>query len=104
MLVEDGGHEEEDGVAEEPQEASLQRTGGRARDELRVCTRFSGGCVSLPCYLGEAEVEVSLQGAPLSGDDLVEDGGQQQGEDYPESHEEETCQTLLGVVAVMFAL
>lgn len=55
-------------------------------------------------YLSEGEVEVSLQGAPLSGDDLVEDGGQQQGQAHPQSDEEETCQTLLGVVAVMFAL
>lgn len=55
-------------------------------------------------YLGEAEVEVPLQGAPLSGGDLVEDRGQQEGQDHSQSHEEETRQTLLGVVAVMFAL
>lgn len=55
-------------------------------------------------YLGEAEVEVSLQGAPLSGGDLVEDRGQQEGKDHSQSHEEETCETLLGVVAVMLTL
>lgn len=54
--------------------------------------------------LGEAEVEVSLQGAPLSGDDLVEDGGQQEGQAHSQSYEEEACQTLLGVIAVMVAL
>lgn len=52
-------------------------------------------------YFGEAEVEVSLQGAPLGGDDLVEDGGQQEGEQHSERHEEEPCQALLGVVAVV---
>lgn len=55
-------------------------------------------------YLGEAQVEVSLQGAPLSGDDLVEDRGQQESHDHPQSHEEEPRQTLLGVVAVMLTL
>lgn len=55
-------------------------------------------------YLGEAQVEVSLQGAPLGGDDLVEDRGQQESHDHPQSHEEEPCQTLLGVVAVMLTL
>lgn len=55
-------------------------------------------------HLSEAEVEVSLQGAPLGGDDLVEDGGQQEGQDHSQSHEEEPRQILLGVVAVMFTL
>lgn len=32
-------------------------------------------------YLGEAEVEVSLEGAPLCTDDGVEHRGQQQGQD-----------------------
>lgn len=55
-------------------------------------------------YLGEAEVEVPLQGAPLRGDDLVEDGGQQQGQDHPQTHQEETRQVLLDEVAVMTPL
>lgn len=55
-------------------------------------------------YLGEAEVEVSLQCASLSGDDLVEDRGQQEGQTHSQSHEEETCQALLSMVAVMFTL
>lgn len=55
-------------------------------------------------YLGEAEVEVSLQGAPLGGDDLVEDGGQQEGQAHSQSHEEETGHTLLGVIAVVLTL
>lgn len=38
-------------------------------------------------YLGKAEVEVSLQGASLSGDDLVEDRGQQEGQTHSQSHE-----------------
>lgn len=55
-------------------------------------------------YLGETEVEVSFQGAPFGGDDLVEDRGQQDSQAHSQSHEEDTCQTLLGVVAVMFTV
>lgn len=105
VLVEDRRHEEEDGVAEEPQEASLQRTQRRPRDHRMTCGSISI-CLECNCaaYFGEAEVEVSLQGAPLSGGDLVEDRGQQEGQHHSQSHEEEPCQTLLGVVAVMLAL
>lgn len=113
VVVEDRGHEEEDGMAEEPQAASLQRTRGRPRDHLTNCRLSICWCVCVwggetlvigAVYLGEAEVKVPLQGAPLSGGDLVEDRGQQEGQDHSQSHEEETRQTLLGVVAVMFAL
>lgn len=55
-------------------------------------------------YFGETEVKVSLQGTPLSGDDLVKDWGQQEGEHHSQSHEEESSQALLGVVAVVLAL
>lgn len=60
--------------------------------------------MSCAAYFGKAEVEVPLQGAPLSGDDLVKDGGQQEGQQHFQSHEEEPCQTLLGVVAVVLGL
>lgn len=54
--------------------------------------------------LGEAEVEVSLQGAPLGGDDLVEDWGQQEGQGHPQGDEEEAGNAALAVVAVMFTI
>ena len=77
-------------------------------DHHLMQTGVSLGHISLLCiymsYLGEAQVEVSLQGAPLSGDDLVEDGGQQEGEDHPEKHEEQSGDTLLDVEAVMLTL
>lgn len=108
VLVEDNRHEKEDRVAEEPQEASLWKIQGKPHDHLMNCRQVfvwlevqSVHCV---VYLGEAQVEVSLQGAPLSGDDLVEDRGQQESHDHPQSHEEEPRQTLLGVVAVMLTL
>jgi len=103
VLVEDGRQEEEDGVTKEPQEASLRKTQGGC-DHLE--TRGGGGgywCVC-GCHLGEAEVEVSLQGAPLGGDDLVEHRGQQQGQAHFQGYEQEAGQTLLGVVAVMLTL
>lgn len=62
----------------------------------------SPGCTA--AYLGEAEVEVPLQSAPLGGDDLIKDRGQQERQQDPEGHEEESCQTLLRVVAVVLAL
>ncbi len=76
VLVEYYRCEEEDGMAEEPQEASLQGSQERPCDLLMKCQqilihldRIFVCCV---VYLGEAEIEVSLQGTPLSGDDLVE--------------------------------
>lgn len=55
-------------------------------------------------YLSKAQVEVSLQGAPLSGDDLVEDRGQQEGEAHSQDDEEDAGQAPLDVVAVVFTL
>lgn len=60
--------------------------------------RFTGVGV---IYLGKAEVKVSLQGAPLRWCDLVEDGGQQEGQDHSKHHEEDPRHALLGVVAVV---
>lgn len=74
-------------------------------DDLQVNISWEfGRSVSVIVYFGETEVEVSLQGTPLSGDDLVKDWGQQEGEHHSQSHEEEPSQTLLGVVAVVLAL
>lgn len=88
VVVEDHRHEDEDGVTKEPQEAALWR-----EDNLEVRrlsgSEAAGGAQS--CYLSKAEVEVSLQGAPLCGDDLAEDGGQQEGQRHSQSQEEETC-------------
>lgn len=36
--------------------------------------------VQVAAYFGEAEVEVPLQSAPFSGDDLIKDRGQQEGQ------------------------
>jgi len=85
-------------MTEEPQEAALQRA------EMRHTVFMSSGCCAQSRYLSETEVEVSLQGAPLGGNDLVEDGGQQEGQAHSQSYEEDTCQTPLGVVAVMLTL
>lgn len=111
VLVEDGRREEEDGVAEEPQEASLHRTQRRVHDHPQVILFILGGHAygggwerRAVFYLGEAQEEVPLQGAPLSGDDLVQDRGQQESQHHPQSHEEEPRQALLGVVAVVLAL
>lgn len=68
------------------------------------CINVGSVLVRGAAYFGEAEVEVPLQSAPFSGDDLVKDRGQQKGQQDSERHEEESSQTLLWVVAVMFTL
>lgn len=45
--------------------------------EQQVIVYVQGVVVQDTAYFGKAEVEVPLQCAPLSGDDLVQDRGQQ---------------------------
>lgn len=108
VLVEDDWCEEKDGVTEKPQEASLDKTQRRlhtwALHQQRGGSSVEGVLVRAAAYFGEAEVEVPLQSAPFSGDDLVKDRGQQEGQQDSERHEEESSQTLLWVVAVMLTL
>lgn len=52
-------------------------------------------------YFGEAQVEVPLESAPLGGDDLIEDGGQQECQEDSKGHKKESSQALLCVVTVM---
>lgn len=52
-------------------------------------------------YFGEAEVEVPLKSASLSGDDLIKDRGQQECQQDSKGHKKVPSQTLLCVVAVM---
>lgn len=81
VLVEDDGREEEDGMAEKPQEASLHTIQWRVHTWAFHQQRGGSGTVSVimqgASYFGEAEVEVPLKSASLSGDDLVKDRGQQ---------------------------
>lgn len=76
VLVKDGRHEEEDWVTEEPEDGAL----------------------------GEAEVEVSLECAPLGGGDGVEDRGEQQSEDDPQSKEQQASGALLTMKTVMIGV
>lgn len=104
VLVEDDRCEEEDGVAEKPQEASLQDTMKSTHMSISPAAGDSGMesvIMQGAAYFGEAEVEVPLKSASLSGDDLVKDRGQQECQQDSKGHKKEPSQTLLCVVAVM---
>ena len=70
----------------------------RVRVCVCVCV-FERECVR--AHLGEAEVEVPLQRAPLRGDDLVEDRGQDDRHGDPEHHQQPPGNAALGVEAVV---
>lgn len=101
VLVEDNRCEEEDGVAEKPQEASLHRTHTSAFHQQQGDSSMESVIMQGAAYFGEAEVEVPLKSTSLSGDDLIKDRGQQECQQDSKGHKKESGQTLLHVVAVM---